>query len=122
MSEADPIPVEERTVAPGGEPAVPPERGLTPVEPAPIAARQEPAAPAVRSLGWWPALRDDLAPLVPPVRRAVTVMAVAAAADWAVRAAGRRLVAGRVPVIAPPLPARRRSETIIVERVIIHRS
>ena len=79
-----------------------------------------------------PALRSDLAPLVPAMRRAVTVIAAAAVADWAVRRGtsavldhGARAILGegrrarRRRGGAPPTP---RSETVVVERVIVHRT
>ncbi len=85
-----------------------------------------------------PALRADLAPLMPPLRRAATVVAVAAVADWAVRTGSQRLVRHGISLarsgapsllarepgsLARPLrPGQRRSETVIVERIIIHRS
>lgn len=82
--------------------------------------------------GLLPALRADLAPLVPPIRRAATVVAIAALTDWALRSGSRRLLRegiGRLSREAAPTTIPRpasatvvRSETVIVERLIIHRS
>ena len=82
--------------------------------------------------GLLPALRADLAPLVPPIRRAATVVAVAALTDWVLRSGSRRLLReglGRLSREAAPTAIPRaargsvvRSETVIVERLIIHRS
>ena len=75
-----------------------------------------------------PALRADLAPLIPPMRRAATVVAVAALADWLVRAGSRRMLGDSLSLLSrAPLPRsvpvrQARSETVIVERIIIHRS
>lgn len=75
-----------------------------------------------------PALRADLAPLIPPMRRAVTVVAVAALADWVVRAGSRRMLGDSLSLLSrAPVPRtvpgrQARSETVIVERIIIHRS
>ena len=81
------------------------------------------AAPAML-----PALRADLVPLLPAVRRAATVIAAAAVADWALRTGTRALwreglsAIGRRPGAGGRGPAPVRSETLIVERVILHRS
>lgn len=82
--------------------------------------------------GLLPALRADLAPLVPPIRRAATVVAVAALTDWALRSGSRRLLreglgrlsrgAATTTIPRPASPLVGRSETVIVERLIIHRS
>ena len=81
-----------------------------------------------------PALRADLAPLAPSIRRAMTVVAAAAVADWALRTGTRAVVqeglsalgrrgsggerlGGGAGEVAPGA-----SETLIVERVILHRS
>ena len=75
-----------------------------------------------------PALRADLAPLIPPMRRAATVVAVAALADWVVRAGSRRMLGDSLSLLSrAPVPRavpvrQARSETVIVERIIIHRS
>ncbi len=76
-----------------------------------------------------PALRSDLAPLVPTMRRAATVIVAAAVADWAVRAgaraaldAGARAVFGQRSNGARRNGAAPRSETVVHERVIVHRS
>ena len=73
-----------------------------------------------------PALRSDLAPLIPTMRRAATVIAAAAVADWAMRAGprmvlrqGSQLVRRREAAAARPGPRR---ETVIVERVIVQRT
>jgi hypothetical protein len=85
--------------------------------------------------GLLPALRADLSPLLPPLRRAATVVAVAAVADWIVRTGSQRLVrqgaslarsgapllAGKPALNAWPAARRSRSETVIIERIIIHR-
>ena len=98
-----------------------------PIEDAILDRRRASSVPAVL-----PALRSDLAPLVPAMRRAVTVIAAAAIADWAVRRGtsalldhGARAILGegrsarRRRGAAPPPP---RSETVVVERVIVHRT
>ena len=82
--------------------------------------------------GLLPALRADLAPLLPPIRRAATVVAVAALTDWALRSGSRLLLReglGRLSREPAPTAIPRaarvsvlRSETVIVERLIIHRS
>jgi hypothetical protein len=76
-----------------------------------------------------PALRSDLAPLVPAMRRAATVIVAAAVADWAVRAgahavldAGARAVLGGRSNGARRNGAAPRSETVVHERVIVHRT
>jgi hypothetical protein len=76
-----------------------------------------------------PALRSDLAPLVPTVRRAATVIATVAVADWALRTSSRALLrevlsaVGRRTGTRPPTPAARPgSETLIIERVILQRT
>ena len=76
-----------------------------------------------------PALRSDLAPLVPTMRRAATVIVAAAVADWAVRAgtravldAGARAVLGQRSNGARRNGAAPRSETVVHERVIVHRT
>ena len=98
-----------------------------PIENVILDRRHPPSVPAVL-----PALRSDLAPLVPAMRRAVTVIVAAAVADWALRRGtsavldhGARAILGegrrgrRRGGGAPPTP---RSETIVVERVIVHRT
>ncbi len=76
-----------------------------------------------------PALRSDLAPLVPAMRRAATVIVAAAVADWAVRAgtrvaldAGARALLGERPNGARRNGAAPRTETVVHERVIVHRT
>ncbi|MCY3919062.1 MAG: hypothetical protein OXG38_04535 [Chloroflexi bacterium] len=76
-----------------------------------------------------PALRSDLAPLVPTMRRAATVIVAAAVADWAVRAgtraaldAGARAVLGQRSNGTRQNGAAHRSETVVHERVIVHRT
>jgi len=84
-----------------------------------------------------PALRSHLGPLVPTMRRAVAVVAAAAVADWALRtgtravlqeglsALGRRSTAAPGSTLAATSAATsmpQRRETLIVERVILHRS
>ncbi|PZC47533.1 MAG: hypothetical protein DK306_001188 [Chloroflexi bacterium] len=73
-----------------------------------------------------PALRSDLAPLVPTMRRAATVIAAAAVVELALRAGpqavlrqGRRVVRGRASGQRASGP---RQETLIVERVIVQRT
>jgi hypothetical protein len=62
------------------------------------------------------------------MRRAATVVAVAALADWVVRAGSRRMLGDSLSLLShAPLPRsvpvrQARSETVIVERIIIHRS
>ena len=83
-------------------------------------------------VGLLPALRADLAPLVPPIRRAATVVAVAAVTDWVLRCGSRRLLreglgwlsreTAATTIPRPASPAVGRTETVIVERLIIHRS
>jgi hypothetical protein len=46
----------------------------------------------MRDLSVLPALRADLAPVVPTIRRGATVIAVAVVADWALRTGGRALL------------------------------
>ena len=84
------------------------------------------------SAGLLPAVRAALAPLVPPIRRAATIIAVAALTDWALRSISCRLLrrglgqlsrkAGGTTMPRSASPAGARSETVIVERLIIHRS
>ena len=98
-----------------------------PIEDAIIDRRHTSSVPAVL-----PALRSDLAPLVPAMRRAVTVIAAAAVADWAVRRGtsalldhGARAIlgeAGRSPRRRGGTRTTPRSETVVVERVIVHRT
>ena len=57
-----------------------------------------------------PALRADLAPLVPIVRGVATILATAAVADWATRQAAPAL-AQRVPAILQPKTAPRPAPT-----------
>ena len=73
-----------------------------------------------------PALRSDLAPLVPTMRRAATVIAAAAVVELALRAGpqavlsqGRRVVGRGASGQSGPTP---RQETLIVERVIVQRT
>lgn len=112
-------------VRPPIEPEI--ELDFTPDEPA-LEGKLVRRSPA----GLLPALRADLAPLVPPIRRAATVVAVAALADWALRSGSRRLlreglgrISHRAATTTMPRPASPlvgRSETVIVERLIIHRN
>ena len=76
-----------------------------------------------------PALRADLAPLIPTVRRAATIVAAVAVTDWALRTGSRAILQeglhalGRgVETPATPVPRRAVSEILIVERVTLHRS
>ena len=90
-----------------------------------IGRRQDPPA-------MLPALRADLAPLVPAMGRTVAVLATVALADWALREGARALwqeglanLAGRTfgahtRVRAPTPP--RQKETVIVERITLHRT
>lgn len=92
----------------------------------------QPAASSLpaRQPGLLPALRADLAPLLPTMRLAVTVVAAAAVADWALRTGTRAVVQEGLSVLGlsvlgrgtPATAAAPRSETLIVERVILHRS
>ncbi len=78
-----------------------------------------------------PALRADLAPLAPVLGRTVAVLATAALADWALRAGTRALwreglqsLAGRAlisPSGAPAAVPVQAQETVIVERITLHR-
>ena len=78
-----------------------------------------------------PALRADLAPLAPVVGRTVAVLATVALADWALRAGTRALwreglqgLAGRAlgaPSGAPAAVRVHEQETVIVERITLHR-
>ncbi|MCZ6707292.1 MAG: hypothetical protein O7A71_05010 [Chloroflexi bacterium] len=118
----------EDTAGDTAEASAPDEHSLP--DPAPALEAEllpaTPRHPAGRQ--FLPALRADLAPLVPPMRRVATVVAVAALADWVVRAGGRRMLGDSLSLLSrAPLPRsvpvrQARSETVIVERIIIHRS
>ncbi len=86
-----------------------------------------------------PALRADLAPLLPALRKTATVVAAAVVADWALRVGARALLQEGLSLIvggngkqAQALPALNplssavapeRSGTVVVEqRVVIRRS
>jgi len=76
-----------------------------------------------------PALRADLAPIVPTIRRGATAVAVAVVADWALRAGARAVVREGLALLGQGQPAGRgaslwprgsngtsRSDTVVVEQ------
>ena len=83
-----------------------------------------------------PALRADLVPVVPTIRRGATAVAVAVVADWALRAGARAVIREGLALLSQGQPTGRgisrwpigsngssRSDTVIVEqRVTIHKS
>ena len=73
-----------------------------------------------------PAVRRDLAPIIaafaPAVRRAATVIAAAAAADWAARRAAPALASAAVRRIAGPADRVVLEETITIRHTITSRS
>lgn len=73
-----------------------------------------------------PAVRRDLAPIIasfaPAARRAATVIAAAAAADWAARRAAPALASAAVRRIAGPADRVVLEETITIRHTITSRS
>ena len=73
-----------------------------------------------------PAVREDLAPLVPTLKKAATVVATAALADWALRRGTQRILSGGLAAAAPKalgFAGRRErrpatTETILVEQQV----
>jgi hypothetical protein len=76
-----------------------------------------------------PALRADLAPIIPTIKRSATVVAVAVVADWALRTGGRALLregiallgAGQPTALSTPrwsvgANGASRSNTVVVEQ------